>query len=59
MPGGTRSEAADDGGSASDALPHDAPEVRACESCPGTVVLIESGNTDGWLASDVTVTVVE
>lgn len=33
------------------------PEVSICEGGPGTVVLIESGNTDGWLASDLTVDV--
>ena len=29
------------------------PEIIACESSPEKVVLIESGNTDGWIASDV------
>jgi hypothetical protein len=33
------------------------PAVSACESAPGRVVLLESGNTDGWLSSDVTVTI--
>lgn len=30
-------------------------DVIACESAPDRVVLIESGNKDGWIASDVTV----
>ena len=34
------------------------PEVSVCESCPGTSIFLESGNTDGWMASDVTVEVV-
>lgn len=33
------------------------PEVSVCESCPGTSIFLESGNTDGWMASDVTVEV--
>lgn len=35
------------------------PTLRLCESCPGKAVLIESGNSDGWIASDVTVDVRE
>ena len=27
-------------------------EITACESRPGKVVFLESGNTDGWIASD-------
>lgn len=38
--------------------PLDTPEVSVCESCPGTSIFLESGNTDGWMASDVTVEVV-
>jgi hypothetical protein len=34
-----------------------APEIAVCESGPGTAVFLESGNTDGWIASDVTVDV--
>lgn len=30
------------------------PQVSVCESCPGKSVFIESGNTDGWIASDTT-----
>ena len=33
------------------------PDIRVCESCPGTFVFLESENTDGWIASDVTVDV--
>ncbi len=32
-----------------------APELIMCESSPEKVVLIESGNTDGWIASDVSI----
>lgn len=31
------------------------PEIYVCESCPGKSVFLESGNTDGWIASDTTV----
>lgn len=31
------------------------PEITVCESCPGRAVFTESGNTDGWIASDFTV----
>jgi hypothetical protein len=36
-------------------VPADAPSVSVCESRPGRTVFIESGNTDGWIASDLTV----
>lgn len=55
MPDGT--------GSRSDEMPDAAAEGRPtltlCESRPGKAVLIESGNSDGWIASDLTVTVRE
>jgi len=35
----------------------DRPAISVCESCPGRAVFIESGNTDGWIASDDTVEV--
>lgn len=31
------------------------PEISVCESCPEKAVFIESGNTDGWIASDTVV----
>jgi hypothetical protein len=33
------------------------PEISVCEGAPGTSVFLESGNTDGWIASDYTVAV--
>lgn len=33
------------------------PVVSVCESGPETAVFLESGNTDGWIASDTTVDV--
>ncbi|MFW5964911.1 MAG: hypothetical protein ACOCQM_08580 [Natronomonas sp.] len=33
------------------------PEVAQCESCPGKSVFIETDNSDGWIASDMTVDV--
>jgi len=36
---------------------HQEPEISICESCPGKSVFLESGNTDGWIASDLTVEV--
>lgn len=40
----------------------DAPEderaaIAAHESCPGRVVFTEEGNSDGWIATDLTVEV--
>lgn len=40
-----------------DTEPTQFPEISVCESCPGKTVFLESGNTDGWIASDLTVTV--
>ncbi|MGQ4557029.1 hypothetical protein [Halobellus sp. GM3] len=28
------------------------PTISVCETCPGTVVFLEAGNTDGWIATD-------
>ena len=42
----------------SDPEPHQGPEISICESCPGKSVFLESGNTDGWISSDLTVDVV-
>ncbi|WP_435195950.1 hypothetical protein [Natronomonas sp. EA1] len=28
--------------------------VTSCRSSPGRVVFLETGNTDGWIASDTT-----
>lgn len=28
------------------------PQLRAHESAPGTIVLVESDNNDGWIATD-------
>lgn len=33
------------------------PDIAVCEGGPETTVFLESGNTDGWIASDVTVDV--
>lgn len=41
-----------------DPVSSDLPEISVCESCPGTSVFIESGNTDGWIASDTTLDVI-
>jgi hypothetical protein len=40
---------------ATDARPD--TEISVHESGPGTSVFLESGNADGWIASDVTVDV--
>lgn len=37
--------------------PDRGPGISVCESCPGKSVFLESENTDGWIASDVTVDV--
>lgn len=41
----------------SDPEPREGPEISVCESSPGKSVFLESGNTDGWIASDVTMDV--
>lgn len=51
MPTGTRPRTDDEG----EPSPSDTPTVSVCESCPGRTVFLESGNTDGWIASDLTV----
>jgi len=33
----------------------DAPTLTACTAGPDRTVLLESDNTDGWIASDLTV----
>lgn len=33
------------------------PEIAACRSTPETTVFLEDGNTDGWIASTLTVPV--
>lgn len=48
MSTGTRSDAERD--SEPDAAR--GPEISVCESGPDRVVFIESGNTEGWIASD-------
>ena len=53
MTTGTQSPIAD----VHDPEPAEVPEITTCETSPGRVVFLESGNTDGWLASDVTVDV--
>jgi hypothetical protein len=53
MAAGTQSRVDPD----SDAKADDRPEIAVCESTPGTSVFLESGNTDGWIASDATVEV--
>lgn len=45
--------------SISEPEPHQRPEISVCESCPGKSVFLEADNTEGWIASDVTVDVTE
>ena len=28
------------------------PAISICKTCPGTVVFLETDNTDGWIATD-------
>lgn len=39
--------------------PAPTPEISVCESRPGRSVFLESGNNDGWIASDLTLEVHE
>lgn len=39
----------------SDSSPEEAVDVLVCETCPGRSVFVEAGNTDGWIATDLTV----
>jgi hypothetical protein len=50
MPVSTRSTERDP-----DSSPDDAADVLVCETCPGRSVFVETGNTDGWIATDLTV----
>lgn len=38
-----------------DAESRDAPTLTACDAGADRTVLLESDNTDGWIASDLTV----
>ena len=38
-----------------DAATADTPTLTACTAGPERTVLLESDNTDGWIASDLTV----
>lgn len=40
-------------------VPDGRPEVSCCDGCPGRTVFIEAGNTDGWIATELTVEVPE
>jgi hypothetical protein len=55
MAAGTQARAEPDSGPE----PTNRPDVSVCESAPGTSVFIESGNTDGWIASDTTLDVTQ
>ncbi|GGC54284.1 hypothetical protein [Haloferax sulfurifontis] len=35
----------------------DSPEISVCKGGPGKSVFMESGNSDGWISSDVTIDV--
>ena len=43
--------------STSEPEPSRGPEICRCETCPGKSVFLESGNTDGWIASDTIIDV--
>ncbi|QSG03066.1 hypothetical protein [Natranaeroarchaeum sulfidigenes] len=34
---------------------NEVPTVAVCETTPGRVVFTEDGNSDGWIATDLTV----
>ena len=51
----TRTERRDE----ADAEQTDAPTLTACTAGPDRTVLLESDNTDGWIASDFTVDAAE
>ncbi|WP_167599499.1 hypothetical protein [Halorussus marinus] len=53
MAAGTQSRRDADSGP----TPDEGPEISVCESCPGTTVFLESGNTDGWISTDTTAAV--
>ncbi|MFD1632566.1 hypothetical protein ACOZ4L_07200 [Haloplanus ruber] len=55
MTTGTQSGTDDESESAPEPEFPDRPTVSVCESCPGRTVFMESDNTDGWIASDLTV----
>lgn len=51
MSGGLQSRSRDEAWPADGPHPH----VTVCESCPGKLVFLEAGNTDGWIATDLAV----
>jgi len=53
MPGGFQSRRGGARGTESETA------VSACRTRPGRLVFIESGNTDGWIATDVVVDVTQ
>lgn len=53
MVAGTQSHTDADSDSGSAGQPH----LSVCNSRPGTSVFLESGNTDGWISTDLTVDV--
>ncbi|WP_123538371.1 hypothetical protein [Halosimplex salinum] len=57
MTTGTQSHTDADSDAGPEPTADDRPAISACESCPGRSVFIESGNTDGWIASDETLEV--
>lgn len=40
-------------------IPDGRPDVSCCDGGPGRTVFIEPGNTDGWIATDLTVEIPE
>lgn len=54
MAAGTQSHA----GSTSESERGENPDIFVCESAPGKAVFLESGNTEGWIASELTVDIV-
>lgn len=55
MPTGTQSQRETDASTDS----QESPMVSLCETSPGKSVFIESGNTDGWIAIDTTLDVIQ
>ncbi|MFB6310553.1 MAG: hypothetical protein ABEH64_05145 [Salinirussus sp.] len=39
--------------------PNARPSISVCESGPGIAVFLETSNSDGWIASDMTVDVTQ
>ncbi|MFD1512008.1 hypothetical protein [Halomarina rubra] len=56
---GNRDDSAEALSSEWESEPDDVVRATACSTAPGRTLLVEEGNCDGWLSSDLTVDISE